>query len=315
MESSKELLNRITESNNFYLKILKEQIYGYGNAVYIYEEFTMDIFSSFCEHIKTTYQMFFNFDYSKRELFIPLAKSLELLTEIACFGEQNEETICMQLLALKTIKAILNIENSNENQIVQSSKETVVWYDFDTDTPETVYNRLKDYINKNGGYYFLISEMHYDDRMFDIPIYIDYNMTTSVHSRKSIQKLIDNGFPIHSAVISFYDPDRYDTDKSYTLVDYSNKTDNVLYVPLDDFQTELPEADKIAEFVYSAKTKEMQIICQCEAGQNRSAGCAAAILEHFSQLGDSVFNDDRYQPDEMVYFAVLNALERYKNTK
>lgn len=140
-------------------------------------------------------------------------------------------------------------------------------------------------------------------------------INVQICSRCSIQKLIDNGFPKHSAVISFYDPDRYDTDKSYTLVDYSNKTDNVLYIPLDDFQTEFPEADKIAEFVYSAKTKEMQIICQCEAGQNRSAGCAAAILEHFSQSGDSVFNDDRYQPDEMVYYAVLNALERYQNTK
>ena len=121
MESSKELLNRITESNNFYLKILKEQIYGYGNTIYIYEEFRMDIFSSFCAHIKSTYQMFFNFDYSQRGLFIPLVKSLELLTEIACFGEQNEEeTICMQLLALKTIKAILNIEKSNENLLSHS---------------------------------------------------------------------------------------------------------------------------------------------------------------------------------------------------
>lgn len=138
-------------------------------------------------------------------------------------------------------------------------------------------------------------------------------MRIAIHSRKSIENLLYCNFPQNSAVISFYDPDRCNIDKSYTLVDYSNKTDNVLYIPLGDFQTELPEADKIAEFVYSAKTKEMQIICQCEAGQNRSAGCAAAILEHFSQLGDSVFNDDRYQPDEMVYYAVLNALERYSD--
>lgn len=140
-------------------------------------------------------------------------------------------------------------------------------------------------------------------------------INAQICSRCSMQKLIDNGFPKHSAVISFYDPDKYNIDKSYNLVDYSGKTDNVLYVPLGDFQTELPEADKIAEFVYSTKTKGMQIICQCEAGQNRSAGCAAAILEHFSQSGSSVFNDDRYQPDEMVYYAVLDALERYKNSK
>lgn len=138
-------------------------------------------------------------------------------------------------------------------------------------------------------------------------------MRISIYSRKSIEFLFDSSFPEKAAIISFYDPDRYNNDKNYTLVDYSDKTDNVLYIPLDDFQTELPEAEKIAEFVYSAKSKEMQIICQCESGQNRSAGCAAAILEHFDRVGDSIFSDDRYHPDEMVYYAVLDALERYND--
>lgn len=138
-------------------------------------------------------------------------------------------------------------------------------------------------------------------------------MRISIYSRKSIEFLFDSSFPEKTAIISFYDPDRYNNDKNYTLVDYSDKTDNVLYIPLDDFQTELPEAEKIAEFVYSAKSKEMQIICQCESGQNRSAGCAAAILEHFDRAGDSIFSDDRYHPDEMVYYAVLDALERYND--
>ncbi len=140
-------------------------------------------------------------------------------------------------------------------------------------------------------------------------------MKISIYSRKSIGNLLRCDFPLNTAVISFYDPDRYNTDKSYTLVDYSGKADSVLYIPLDDFQTELPKAGKIAEFVYSAKSKELQIFCQCESGQNRSAGCAAAILEHFNQEGDSIFSDDRYHPDEMVYYAVLDALEKYKNTK
>lgn len=138
-------------------------------------------------------------------------------------------------------------------------------------------------------------------------------MKISIYSRKSIGNLLHCDFPLNTAVISFYDPDRYNTDKSYTLVDYSGKADSVLYIPLDDFQTELPEAGKIAEFVYSAKSKGLQIICQCESGQNRSAGCAAAILEHFNQAGDSIFSDDRYHPDEMVYYAVLDALERYND--
>lgn len=140
-------------------------------------------------------------------------------------------------------------------------------------------------------------------------------MIIIINSRAVAERLIQNHFPDNTAVISFYDPDRYNTDKSYALVDYNGKANSVLYIPLDDFQTELPEAEKIAEFVYSAKSKELQIICQCESGQNRSAGCAAAIMEHFNQAGNSIFSDDRYHPDEMVYYAVLDTLEKYKYTK
>ena len=139
-------------------------------------------------------------------------------------------------------------------------------------------------------------------------------MKVKIYSRAAAEMLIHNHFPDNTAVISFYDSDRYKVSKSYTLVDYSGKTDTVLYIPLDDFQTELPEADKIADFVHSAKSKGMYIICQCEAGQNRSAGCAAAILEHFNHSGDLIFKDDRYRPDEMVYYSVLNALDKTENT-
>ena len=138
-------------------------------------------------------------------------------------------------------------------------------------------------------------------------------MEVVIYSRAAAEMIIQDHFPDNTAVISFYDPDRYNTGKSYELVDYSGKTDTVLYIPLDDFQTELPEADKIAEFVFSAKSKGMQIICQCESGQNRSAGCAAAILEHFNQSGDSIFRNDRYHPDEMVYYAILDALDKYNS--
>lgn len=138
-------------------------------------------------------------------------------------------------------------------------------------------------------------------------------LDVKICSRKIVENHSDIGLPQNNAVISFYDPDKYNTDKSYALVDYSGKADSVLYIPLDDFQTELPEAGKIAEFVYSAKSKGLQIICQCESGQNRSAGCAAAILEHFNQAGDSIFSNDRYHPDEMVYYAVLDELERYND--
>lgn len=128
-------------------------------------------------------------------------------------------------------------------------------------------------------------------------------MKIKICSRKATERLLQGQFPENTAVISFYDPD------GKTSVDYSGKVDNVLYIPLDDLQTELPEAEKIARFINDAKANGLNIICQCESGQSRSAGCAAAILEHYYQMGQSVFDSDRYRPDEMVYYELLNALE------
>ena len=128
-------------------------------------------------------------------------------------------------------------------------------------------------------------------------------MNVKICSRKEAERLLNHGFPADSAVISFYDSD------SAPRVDYQKKADSVLYVPLDDFQTELTQAKEIAKFICTAKAKGLNFICQCESGQNRSAGCAAAILEHYQHTGQSVFDNDRYHPDEMIYYAVLDALE------
>ncbi|MDE7093984.1 MAG: hypothetical protein K2O52_03615, partial [Oscillospiraceae bacterium] len=54
------------------------------------------------------------------------------------------------------------------------------------------------------------------------------------------------------------------------------------------------------------------IICQCDYGQSRSAGCASAILEHFYHTGISVFADYRRSPNQVVYHKVFDALEKYK---
>ncbi len=127
-------------------------------------------------------------------------------------------------------------------------------------------------------------------------------MNVKICSRKEIERLLNHDFPADTAVISFYDSD------SAPRVDYQEKADSVLYVSLDDFQTELPQAKEIAKFIRTAETKGLNIICQCESGQSRSAGCAAAILEHYYQTGQSIFDDYRYHPDEMIYYELLNVL-------
>ena len=67
----------------------------------------------------------------------------------------------------------------------------------------------------------------------------------------------------------------------------------------------------LAEFIFNAKKEGKDIICQCEYGESRSSGCAAAIHEYFYKDGIKIFADYRYYPNQMVYHKVYDALEKY----
>lgn len=149
-------------------------------------------------------------------------------------------------------------------------------------------------------------------------------MRISIHSRKSIDQLFEKGFPENTAVISFYDPIIQKLDNNYSPVDYTNKTDTVFQVALEDiefaaideamdYDDYFPEADNLAEFILNAYRKDMNIICQCDYGQSRSAGCAAAIMQYFYGNGIIIFADSRYCPNQMVFNKVLDALIEKEN--
>ena len=150
-------------------------------------------------------------------------------------------------------------------------------------------------------------------------------LKVSVFSREAVEELLQTGFPKHTAVISFYDPDSsYPRRSDYRPVDYLDKAERVFQISIYDidlsvlpefgltYDTYFPEADALAEFIYSAREEGLDIICQCEYGQSRSSGCAAAIEEHFYHNGISVFADYRYYPNQVVYHKVFDALEKYK---
>lgn len=148
-------------------------------------------------------------------------------------------------------------------------------------------------------------------------------LKTSIYSRKSIEKLLEKDFPKNAAVISFYDPPGKFRDAEYRPIDYTAKTNFVFQVALHDidlavlpkyhltYETYFPEADDLAEFIFTAKKEGKDIICQCEYGESRSSGCAAAIHEYFYSDGIKIFADYRYYPNQMVYHKVYDALERY----
>lgn len=148
-------------------------------------------------------------------------------------------------------------------------------------------------------------------------------MEVSIYSRKAVKELIEKGFPKNTAVISFYTP-KNKRDYEENRVNYNGMCDKVFYIGIPDidieilsdygytYDTYLAEADKLAKFIDKAKENGLDIICQCDYGQSRSAACAAAILQYYEGRGIDIFTDYRYYPNQLVYHKIFDALEKVK---
>lgn len=146
-------------------------------------------------------------------------------------------------------------------------------------------------------------------------------MKVDIYSRRTVEELLKNDFPKNRAVISFYDPPNIRTGEISKPVDYKGKSERLFTVAVHDididiledygltFDTYFPEAESLAEFIRQAHDDGLDIICQCEYGQSRSAACAAAILEHYCKDGISIFADYRYYPNQLIFNKIRKALE------
>lgn len=144
-------------------------------------------------------------------------------------------------------------------------------------------------------------------------------MKVEIYSKKAITELIAKEFPKNTAVISFYTP-KERRDRGERRVDYSNVCDRFFCVGIPDidieilsdygytYETYLAEAEQLAEFIKAAVAGGLDIICQCDYGQSRSAACAAAILQYYDGRGIDIFADYRYYPNQLVYHKVFDAL-------
>lgn len=147
-------------------------------------------------------------------------------------------------------------------------------------------------------------------------------MEVKIYSRAEIEEIITSGnFPDNTGVITFYNPDDMH-------VNYDSVCHDVFYCRLEDvdksywethykksFEEFFDYVDMVAEFIYEMHDSGKNIICQCDYGESRSAGCAAAIMQHFYKNGIDVFTDYRRYPNQMVYHKVFNALENYRSNK
>ena len=150
-------------------------------------------------------------------------------------------------------------------------------------------------------------------------------MKVEIYSRAAMEKRLQEGPLKNTAVISFYDPPSSRAPTDYAPVDYTNMCDVVFPVGEFDidievlpeygltFDTYLPSAPNLAKFIKLACADDMDIICQCEYGQSRSAACAAAIREYYYNDGISVFADYRYYPNQLIFNKLLEALHETDN--
>lgn len=151
-------------------------------------------------------------------------------------------------------------------------------------------------------------------------------MKVEIYSRKAIEKLKSTDFPTNTAVISFFTPPNK-RNHEQNRVDYRGVCEHVFYVGAPDididilsdygytYETYLKEAPALAEFIRKAVADGLDIICQCDYGQSRSAACAAAILQYYEGLGIDIFTDYRYYPNQLVYHKVFDSLKESSSTE
>lgn len=131
-------------------------------------EFSMLLFSDYCKCLKKTYQWFYSLKWSEStdnlsNQFFSCLNIFEELVKISLYPEyidRNHEIF--STLAEKTVHAIttyINAKPSFENMISTNFGEEV-WFDFNNDTPESVYQRINDYLEDNweDGVVFMIED-------------------------------------------------------------------------------------------------------------------------------------------------------------
>ena len=153
-------------------------------------------------------------------------------------------------------------------------------------------------------------------------------MKILIKSRTEIEAISQTHFPAQTALISI-------TDTDCAFATLANQPEYLLQVAFDDVDNDVfvdelgrkpseeerlaletkysmltdAQAQQIASFYFDHKDAISTLICQCEHGQSRSAGVAAAIMEFRSRRGISVFAHDNYYPNKVVFRKVLEALK------
>ena len=151
-------------------------------------------------------------------------------------------------------------------------------------------------------------------------------MNVEIMGREALEELAKEPFPKGTSIISITNNDCPD-------VALAHQPDRMIRLKFDDVSDEIFEellgrkpnvremhqiasrfhmlsntqTQQMADFVLSMRN-EGTLICQCEHGQSRSAGVAAAVMEYYYQKGINIFADVRYYPNKHVFRKLLCSL-------
>lgn len=151
-------------------------------------------------------------------------------------------------------------------------------------------------------------------------------MNVEIMGREALEKLAREPFPTGTAIISITDSDAED-------VELEHQPEYIFRLKFDDVSDEIYEdilgrkptvrevhqlanrfhmlsneqSQQLAEFILN-RNEAGTLICQCEYGQSRSAGVAAAVMEYYYRKGINIFADVRYYPNKHVFRKLLCSL-------
>ena len=151
-------------------------------------------------------------------------------------------------------------------------------------------------------------------------------MQVLIMSRAALMELAKDPFPPGTAVISITNSDAADVELCHIPEQILRlKFDEVSDEIYEDFLGRKPtvremhqlsarfhmlsdhQAQQLADFILSRNNQGI-LICQCEHGQSRSAGIAAAAVEYYLHRGVHIFADPRYCPNKYVFRKLLRNL-------
>lgn len=137
-------------------------------------------------------------------------------------------------------------------------------------------------------------------------------------SREKAIRLSYSDFDIDKIIISIRDPNKVKPE--FNINNSSIK--DILYLSFYDISEETKsifggyesmspiDAILIRDFVLKWQNEIDTIWVQCEMGMSRSAGIAAAIMDHFDIDSKEILESNQYYPNRLCYDLTKNAINK-----